>query len=98
MSNNLKAIDTAIRREQRINDGFVYNYELIMHKSKAEEAVRYSMSAELLREDGAVITRAQTGAVFLSEEKAIRFFEKAKDNLATPKNLPYLLEDSIVID
>ena len=38
---------------------------------------------------------AEARDVFASEEKATAFFEKIVDNLATPINLPYIIEDEL---
>ena len=37
----------------------------------------------------------RTGGIFTSIDKAMRFLAKLKENLATPRNIPYILEDSL---
>ena len=99
MSNTTK-IAAPIKCHEITDNGLVYKYELIMHELRIDEAnksICYSISAELFSKDGERISRAETAAVFFSEEKAMRFFEKSADNLATPSNLPYVLEDAITI-
>ena len=41
------------------------------------------------------VTNARTRELFADVGKAISFFRKLCDNLATPLNLPYILEDEM---
>ena len=90
-----KTIDTTIRTERREEDGIGYKYELIMRESTCVASYGiplYSVSVEMTQSDGKT-TNAHTSDVFADAGKAIDFFEKLVDNLATPVDLPYIVED-----
>ena len=85
-----------IRREVRESDGYEYVYELIMKESKKVASFTlplYSISVRLSR-GGEALTSAESGEVFSNRDKAISFFERMVENLATPIDLAYVLEDS----
>jgi hypothetical protein len=54
----------------------------------------YSVEIEMTDKEGNV-TRARTRDLFADVGKAISFFKKLYENLATPLNLPYILEDEM---
>ena len=89
--------DNVIRREIREVDGAKYFYTLIMKKSNKVASYMlplYSIEIEMIDSDGKV-TRARTHDLFADVGKAISFFKKLYENLATPLNLPYILEDEM---
>ncbi len=97
MKQKEKNIDTTIRTERRESDGIGYKYELLMHKSSRVASYGiplYSISVEMQHSDGEV-TNASTSEVFADAGKAIDFFEKLVNNLATPIDLPYIVEDEL---
>ena len=92
-----KTMDTIIRKEEREADGFNYKYELVMRESARVASYKlplYSISVEMSKNEKTV-TFAETNEVFSSEKKAIQFFDKMVRNLATPIDLPYILEDEL---
>ena len=100
MSNRGKNEESIIKKEERAADGLVYKYELVMRRSDKVASYAlplYSISVELSRENGEVITGTQMSEVFSNERKALDFFAKIVDNLATPIDLPYVLEDMLTI-
>ncbi|MBR7117484.1 MAG: hypothetical protein IKC87_07245 [Clostridia bacterium] len=70
----------------RINSNRVASYGLPL----------YSIRIEMWTHDGRH-TEAETGEIFADLGKATVFFERLCKNLATPLNLAYILEDSIMI-
>lgn len=95
MKRKEKTIDTTIRTERREEDGNGYKYELLMRESSRVASYGiplYSISVEMTQSDGK-ITNAKTSDVFADAGKAIDFFEKLVNNLVTPIDLPYVVED-----
>jgi hypothetical protein len=97
MRGKQKTVDTTIRTERREADGIAYKYDLIMRESSRVSSYRlplYSISVEMTQED-TTVTSAETHEVFADVGRAIVFFEKLVDNLATPIDLPYIVEDEL---
>ena len=96
METKVKSKMTLIRREILEKDGAFYKYELQMKDRKCcnNSAPLYLISIEMTLEGGST-TYAETGEIFANVNKAIRFFDKMVTNLATPIDLPYILEDEI---
>ncbi len=89
--------DTVIKREVRESEGARYCYSLIVSESNKVASFKlplYSVEIEMTDADGAV-TSARTREIFADVGKAIAFFRKLCENLATPLNLPYILEDEM---
>ena len=89
--------DKVIRQEIREADGAKYCYTLIMSESNKVASYRiplYSIEIEMTDKDGNV-TNAKTKEIFADVGKAISFFRKLSENLATPLNLLYILEDEM---
>ena len=89
--------DTVIKQDVKEADGAKYTYALIMSESNKVASYKlplYSVKIEMVDEDGN-LTSARTGELFADVGKAISFFRKLTDNLATPLNLPYILEDEM---
>lgn len=90
-----KTVDTTIRTEEREKDGIEYRYELIMRESAKVASYGiplYTILIKMTQENGET-TSADTKEVFADAGKAIVFFEKLVNNLATPIDLPYIVED-----
>ncbi len=97
MKNSSKTTKTAIRTEERIEDGFVYKYILNMEESIRVASYKlplYSISVKLTDRDGNT-TAADTKQIFADLGKAFSFFDMLVRNLATPIDLPYIVEDEI---
>ena len=89
--------ETVIKREVKEVDGMVYRYALMVSESNKVASYKlplYSIEIELTDEDGNV-THARTRELFADVGKALSFFKKLSENLATPLNLPYILEDEM---
>ena len=97
MGRKNKTRDTVIRSEVREADGALYRYELIMKESDRVASFRialYSISVEYMSADGSR-TQATAREIFADVGKAIVFFERLVENLATPIDLPYVVEDEL---
>ena len=89
--------ETVIKREVKEVDGMVYRYALMVSESNKVASYKlplYSIEIELTDENGNV-THARTRELFADVGKALSFFKKLSENLATPLNLPYILEDEM---
>ncbi len=94
---NSKTVDTVIRTEARSDGAASYVYRLVMKESSQLASYRiplYSINLEMTSEDGTT-TSAQINDAFADAGRAILFFEKLVRNLATPVDLPYILEDDM---
>ncbi len=87
-----------IRREERTDEENRYLYELMMRIGDTVAcwrmplySIRVNMTDAYGNEGSADVTD-----VFSDEDKALDFFDKLVRNLATPIDLPYILEDEIL--
>ena len=97
MRKTLNQPHTVIRQEMREADGILYKYELTMRESFLVASYGmplYSISVEMHSQNGE-LTTAKAVDTFSNPDKAILFFEKLAKNLATPIDLPYILEDEM---
>jgi|GEM_PF-3273980 len=79
--------------EERLMDGCLYRYRLLSRNEN--EKTFYSISAEMKSRNDTG-TCAMVYDVFQTLEDAEAFFFKLVSYLATPINLPYVVEDEIV--
>ena len=89
--------DTVIKKDVREADGATYTYSLVMNESNKVASYKlplYSIEIEMTDSSGE-ITRARTRDLFADVGKAMSFFKKLSENLATPLNLPYIVEDEM---
>lgn len=89
--------DSILRTEKRTVDGIDYCYHLSVRESRQVSGYRlplYSVSVEMTAQDSGT-TRADVRDYFADAGKAILFFEKVVDHLATPIDLRYILEDEM---
>ncbi len=98
MAKNLKLKERTALREQTVTaDGATYVYTLF---SKPGSRVAdygltlYSVEIRMTDRDGRY-TESALEDIFSDHKKAFRFFDKLVKNLATPIDLPYILEDEI---
>jgi hypothetical protein len=76
-------------------DGVKYRYGLYEFSSEGAASFKitlYGIRADIETKIGT--ESYKTGGLFVSFKKAVSFFDFLSKNLATPKNLPYLVEDS----
>ena len=85
--------DTLIRCEKRELEGDLYLYRLTAAKT-GYDANLYSVEIEFSGADG-TSTHGSVRDAFADPGRAILFFEKLVRGLATPIDLPYVLEDSM---
>ena len=94
---NKANLGIVVKNESVTSEGAVYTYMLIMNESNKVDSYRlplYSISIEMTDEEGKK-TNAHSPDLFADVGKALVFFRKLVDNLATPINLPYILEDEM---
>ncbi len=76
-----------------------YHYELIMKKSKRVTSYRlplYSIKIHMTDSLGNV-TEAEAQDLFSDIGKAIVFYQMLVDNLVTPIDLPYVVDDTLYV-
>lgn len=96
--NRRKIRETVIKRETVESHGSVYEYALIMRESTRVASYRiplYSIRIKLTLATGET-TEAEACDVFSDVGKALVFYDRIVEHLATPLNLPYILEDETV--
>ena len=94
-----KTTDTVIRTDERTENGNVYRYELVMRCGDGVACWRiplYSVRVRLTLADGTT-TDAALKDVFADAGRAILFYERMLNNLATPVDLAYILEDVMTV-
>ncbi|MBQ4070902.1 MAG: hypothetical protein IJD51_00610 [Clostridia bacterium] len=87
-----------IRQRRRCEGGDTYIYELIYNTDTVTTTVGipvYSLRVRMECGRTGKVTEAHTGGIFADERKAERFFDKLCDNLATPIDLAYVVEDEL---
>ena len=92
-----KTFDSVIRTEEREKDGIGYKYKLIMKESLGVASYGiplYSIDVEMNQGNGKT-TSATATDLFADAGRAINFFERIVDNLATPIDLAYIVEDEM---
>ena len=85
-----------IRTETVMNDQTTYTYKLIRHTEKEKSSFSielYEICVEMKEGENHIFYK--TGGIFTSIDKAMTFLTKLKENMATPRNIPYILEDSL---
>lgn len=91
-----KAVPTTLIKSDRVeHGGFVYEYLLTARESKRVASYRiplYSITVTLTNAEG-VSTSATVTDGFSDIGKALVFYERALEHLATPIDLPYIFED-----
>lgn len=85
-----------IRDVTKIDDDIIYRYVLFCEKSNKVASFNiplYSIEVSMIKDGERTSNVAKE--LFADIGKAISFFEKLADNLATPIDLPYVVEDRI---
>ncbi len=89
--------ETVIKKETHELDGATYTYTLLSKESNRVASYKlplYSIEIDMTDADGNH-TNASTKDIFSDIGKAIVFFRRMIDNLATPLNLPYIIADEM---
>ncbi len=84
-----------LKQVEIVCNGLKYRYGL--YEFSAEKVASFKITLYEIKADMETEDRTesyQTGGLFVNLKKALGFFEFLTKNLATPKNLPYLVEDS----
>lgn len=85
-----------VRREIREKDGFEYKYELTLSRGRRVASYGiplYSISIEMICSENNLMTQNDAENLFSDFDKASEFFDRMVDGLATPIDLPYIIED-----
>ena len=85
-----------IRDITRSSDGIIYRY--VLFSSRSELVASYNMplySIEVSMMKDGELSKNVARELFADVGKAVAFFERLADNLATPIDLPYVIEDRI---
>lgn len=91
--------ERAVRVTEARSEGMYYKYTLLVSESEKVASYRlplYSIRIEMTDDSGRK-TQAQTAEIFADLGKATVFYERLVENLATPINLAYIVEDSITV-
>ena len=89
---------TVIRTEKREKDGYEYEYQLTQSEGCRVASYGiplYSISVKMKRHDGNRISENDAQNLFSDQRKATVFFERIVENLATPIDLAYIIEDEL---
>ncbi|MBQ8322238.1 MAG: hypothetical protein IJX92_07735 [Clostridia bacterium] len=89
--------DTVIRKDLVSDEENSYSYELILREGTRTASWRiplYSIKVSMTDSDG-IFTSADVTDAFADASRAIRFYEKLVRNMATPIDLPYVVEDEM---
>ena len=92
-----KVTESIIRSEKRCVEGDTYEYKLTVSEGSSTSNYRillYSIEVDFHGADGNS-TNGRINEAFADPGRAIIFYERLVNNLATPVDLPYVLEDSI---
>ena len=97
--NNTKTIGDVIRRDERRDEFNLYIYELAVRLGTDTANFRLPLySLRITMTDAYGNTREEcVRDVFADSARAIKFYEKLVCGLATPIDLPYVLEDERAI-
>ena len=95
---NIKEKEEIIREERKHKDGITYIYRLYVVHSKRVSSygiMLYKINIVMIMPDGSS-SECDTKEVFSDPGKAFAFYKKLTDNLATPLDLPYIVEDELM--
>lgn len=87
-----------VREEVREADGILYRYTLTSEKASYVAGYGlplYSISVRMHFLDTGRLSEGSVNGLFADIGKAIRFFDMLVTNLATPVDLPYIVEDEL---
>ena len=85
-----------VRCDRRTEEGILYEYTLLSSRSSKVASFQlplYSIRVKMTKDGES--TEKSLDEIFADIGKASVFYEKLVDNLATPIDLPYILEDKI---
>lgn len=98
MRGKLAGAQEIIREDEKCTEDGVYRYSLLVSESRGVASYRlplYSIRIEMTRADG-YHTEARTKDLFADVGKAVVFYERMVEHLATPIDLAYIVEDEIM--
>ncbi len=92
-----KTAPTIIKDVTKTEFGITYRYLLTSVKSTKVTSFGMPLySVEVIMTMNGRVTNYKAGDVFSDIGKAVVFFEKIVGNLATPIDMPYILEDMLI--
>ena len=97
MKRKEKTVEKVIRSDTAEDGENSYRYTLIMRESARVASYKlplYSIAIEMTRGDETV-SYAETNEMFADVGKALAFYNKMVKFLATPIDLPYIVEDEM---
>ncbi len=92
-----KLTETTVREVEVTRDGILYRYTLLKRESARVASYRlplYSVKIEMESANGEIST-SRSSDIFADSGKALAFFNMLAENLATPIDLPYIIEDEL---
>ena len=94
---NHKICERLLRKEEAMEDGNHYSYELTVREGNCTADWRLPLYSIKVNMTDVYGQRREADAkdVFSSKEKAMTFFDKIVKNLATPIDLAYIVEDEM---
>ena len=87
-----------LKTETVRSDGISYTYSLIENYNRLLSSFGiplYSIEIRMIFDDTGEMTENKSDALFSDIDKASDFFNKLVRNLATPIDLPYIVEDEL---
>ena len=88
---------TILQTKEAEQEGHKFTYRLIRRESRSTASYRlalYSIRVDMTTPEGEDVY-AEVTDIFADPGRAIAFYELVSRNLATSKDLPYILEDEI---
>ena len=89
--------ETIVSRKEIFDQEVIYTYTMTINESNLTPSFGiplYSIQIDMIDSSGNKTT-SEIRDIFSNREKADAFFNKLVENLATPLNLRYVLEDEI---
>ncbi len=97
MSINTAQKEELIREETRETEDGVYTYTLLAKTGISVASYGLTLYSVIIQmtDSSGHRTEARLDDIFSDSDKAYKFFNKLIKNLATPIDLPYILEDEL---
>lgn len=98
MGQKFKAIKTIIKEDVKTDGKYTLTYRLYENAPRKIGRMSLSLySIEIESESENSITKSEISEIFSDIGKALTFYNSLVENLATPINLHYILEDCITV-
>ena len=94
-----KKTEKEIIKDTTVTDGpIIYRY--LLYASRSRKVASFNLplySIEIIMLKDGESSNCSSGELFSDVGKAISFYNKLKDNLATPIDLPFIIEDCQIL-